>query len=145
MPDTYPASANPAGYPAPAHRTHGLHMSCNIYKARYQPYIKFAGYPASANQLDTGYPSKKGELALVPAPVDRTRMVHKSCNKLEMLLSPPCVKGRVYISIYKKNYVLLFCLDNLPEIILAMPRVRKSQITMRPSLHPTANRVPNLI
>jgi hypothetical protein len=32
----------------------------------------------------------------------------------------------------------------LPAIILAMPRVRKSQTTMRPSLQPTANRVPNL-
>lgn len=31
------------------------------------------------------------------------------------------------------------------EIILAMPLVRKSQITMRPSLHPTAKRVPYLL
>lgn len=28
-------------------------------------------------------------------------------------------------------------------MIFAMPRVKKSQITMRPSLHPTAKRVPN--
>jgi len=31
------------------------------------------------------------------------------------------------------------------EIIFAMPRVRKSQITMRPSLQPTAKRVPYLL
>lgn len=31
------------------------------------------------------------------------------------------------------------------EMILAMPLVRKSQITMRPSLQPTANKVPRLL
>ena len=31
------------------------------------------------------------------------------------------------------------------EIIFAIPRVRKSQITMRPSLHPTARSVPYLL
>jgi hypothetical protein len=30
-------------------------------------------------------------------------------------------------------------------MILAMPRVRKSQMTIRPSLQPTAKRVPNLL
>lgn len=31
------------------------------------------------------------------------------------------------------------------EIIFAMPRVKKSQTTMRPSLHPTARSVPYLL
>ena len=30
-------------------------------------------------------------------------------------------------------------------MIFAMPRVRKSQMTMRPSLHPTASNVPRLL
>jgi len=85
-------------------------------------------------------------------------VVGKSNMPLQLLLSSQCpvkIYTIKYIALYVSHIHTISCKThtNLSEhtgwtwalIIFAIPLVRKSQMTIRPSLHPTASNVPRLL